>query len=182
MQFAGDSEKKLLNSDIRLLAVFVFFALLTVGYVLVQILGLDNSRGLSLLLTAIACTTLAALALGALEVVKHLRRGTRDIYAADLARMKTPGGRFEIKKLFATAFDVSFILVLCFAILLLTMLATKGLRGGAVRGYVVNPLMLCAVAGALALYQYFMTHTSCSELRKMFKEHYSEADPADKLK
>ena len=44
------------------------------------------------------------------------------------------------------------------------------------QGYTVNPYMLCAVAAALALYQYFMTHASCSELSKMFKDNFADSE------
>ena len=178
MTILSDGEKKFLNSDTRLLVIFVIFAVLTVGYVLSQILGLDNPGSLSTLLAGIACVTLSSLILGAVEVVRHLRRNTHDIYKADLAlrSVSTSKPRPAFKTMVVTAFDISFILILCFVILLMTMLVTKGLRSGAVHGYTVDPLMLCAVVAALALYQYFMTHASTSELRQMFKDNFTEAE------
>lgn len=177
MKNITEGERKFLNSDTRLLAVFCFAAFLTVAYVLYQILGLSNPGSLSTLLVVVACATFASLSLGAVEVVRHLRRNTHEIYEADLAlrgeSFSKPRPAF--KTLVVTAFDISFILILCFVILLMTMLVTKGLRTGAIHGYTVDPIMLCAVVSALALYQYFMTHASTSELRKMFKDNFTEA-------
>ena len=178
MNSADNGEKKFLNSDTRLLAIFVVFAVLTIGYVLTQILGLGNPVSLSVLLAAVACITLSSLILGALEVVKHLRRNTHEVYREDLACSGLRGTRRRqpLRQLLVMTFDISFILILCFLILLVTMLVNKGLHTGAAQGYTVNPYMLCAVAAALALYQYFMTHASCSALSKMFKDNSADSE------
>lgn len=82
------------------------------------------------------------------------------------------------KELFMTAFDVLFVLILCFVILLTTMLVTKGDGGEAFTGYSLNLPLLCAVVLALVGYLGFMLKVSIGMLRKLIRYYFEgKAEP-----
>ena len=78
------------------------------------------------------------------------------------------------KEVFMTAFDVLFVLILCFVILLTTMLVTKGDGGEAFTGYSLNLPLLCAVVLALAVYLGVMLKVSIGMLRKLIRHYFAE--------
>lgn len=82
------------------------------------------------------------------------------------------------KELFITAFDVLFVLILCFVILLTTMLVTKGGGGEDFTGYSLNLPLLCAVVLALVGYLGFMLKVSIGMLRKLIRHYFEgKAEP-----
>lgn len=172
MKNADNAEKKFLHTDMALLAVFTAAAGVTIIYVLSQILGLEGLGHMRWLLGAIACVATVSLTMSAVEVMKHLRANAHDVYKEDLAELGVAHVRkkVDIRKLCGVVFDVSFILVLCLSILLVTMIITKELRSQAAAAhYTVNTSMLCAVVSAGLCYLYFMTRTSRLQFEKMQK-------------
>lgn len=75
--------------------------------------------------------------------------------------------------------DVLFIWVLCFTVLLLTMV----LRGRAGQvgeaGYHIQPATFAAVGGALALYFFFLIKSSTKDLQQMLKNAYRKQGRED---
>lgn len=76
-------------------------------------------------------------------------------------------------KTFKTIFDIMFIMLLCFATLLLTMLLQGGLLvGGDGIDYSFGLLSFVATFGALFLYFYFILRSSKKELTVMINRIY----------
>ena len=166
MNNADNTENKLLYFDMILLAVFTLAAAITIIYVLTQVLGVKGLGGkLYFLLSCIACITTASFVISSVEVIRHLKTNSHDVYREELDKIAIMR---KHKKFFGVVFDVFFILVLCLSILLITMLITKRISpvSDAV-GYTVNKLMLCAVILTGTAYLYFMTKTSYTEFEKM---------------
>lgn len=72
-------------------------------------------------------------------------------------------------KLLALIFDIFFVLVLCFVVLLVTMIFTKHDHGAVLGRYVIDPKMLVAVVVSITLYLFFMIRTSKRELAEIFE-------------
>jgi|GEM_PF-2108478 len=176
MRGSCNTEKKLLHFDIALLITFVFFALLTLVYVLYQILMLISlGTVLHWLICAIAVITTLTMSISVFEVVKYLRNNTIEVYKEELKINKGSGmrSRFDFAKLCGVVFDTFFILVLCMSILLVTMLITKdSLSGGETSGYSVNAFMLCTVILFGLGYLYYMIQTSLSEYDRLLGSRY----------
>ena len=60
--------------------------------------------------------------------------------------------------------DIFFVLFLCFALLMFTMILNRGEEMQASGIYVIDPLMLATVIISVLAYLYFMTKTSVREL------------------
>lgn len=67
---------------------------------------------------------------------------------------------------FMVVFDVIFVMLLCFAILLITMLITNQLP--ATEGYSINPMSVTIVGLILLGYIVFIYKNSVKELRSIF--------------
>lgn len=67
---------------------------------------------------------------------------------------------------FMVVFDVIFVLLLCFVVLLVTMLITNHLP--ATEGYSINPLSVTVVALVFLGYLVFIYRNSVKELRSIF--------------
>ncbi len=73
------------------------------------------------------------------------------------------------KEKLMTFCDMVFVLVLCFVILLATMLLTSGGAGAQPGQYVVSLPRLAATAGAILFYLFFMLKLSLKSLKDMTK-------------
>jgi hypothetical protein len=84
-----------------------------------------------------------------------------------------------MKKIIILVFDVMFVMILCFATLLTTMLMQGGLLvGGDGSGldYSFNLLTFSVTFGGLFLYMIYVLRSSDKELKAMIKEKYKEGD------
>jgi uncharacterized integral membrane protein len=70
------------------------------------------------------------------------------------------------KEKFMVVFDVIFVMLLCFAVLLVTMVITNHLP--ATEGYAIHPLSIIAVAAILLGYLLFIYKNSVKELKGIF--------------
>lgn len=85
----------------------------------------------------------------------------------------------KTKKALMGLFDVMFIMVLCFATLLTTMLMQGGIlvgTGGSGMHYTFDLLSFSMVVLGFALYLYYIIPCSDKELREMVVMHYGEAE------
>jgi len=77
-----------------------------------------------------------------------------------------------MKKKLLTICDVLFVLVLCFAILLVSMLLTKGSSQGPASGaYTISPVQLGIVLASMAVYFVYMLKRSLKWLTSYIKNH-----------
>lgn len=70
------------------------------------------------------------------------------------------------KEKFMVVFDVIFVMLLCFAVLVITMIITNHLP--ATEGYTINPLSVTVVALILLGYIVFIYRNSVKELKSIF--------------
>lgn len=70
--------------------------------------------------------------------------------------------------------DILFVLILCFIVLLTTMLLTKGNSSEAFTGYSLNPLLLLGLIAALGGYLFFMLHMSLKSLRELITRFFEQ--------
>lgn len=83
----------------------------------------------------------------------------------------------RIKDALVAFMDITFILFLCFIILLATMLATKHLPSGLVDGtYHIGWALLGAVIISMTAYMVFMVKVSVSELHEMLSSVSAEKE------
>lgn len=80
------------------------------------------------------------------------------------------------KGLFLTIWDILFVLILCFVVLLTTMLVTKSAGSPAFTGYTLRPALLLGVIAALALYLGFMVTASLKGLRQLIERYFRRQD------
>ncbi len=76
-------------------------------------------------------------------------------------------------------FDVMFVMLLCFATLLSTMLLQGGLLvGGEGSGidYSFNPVTFIITVGGLFMYMIYVLRSSDRELKSMIEERYSDGE------
>ena len=73
-----------------------------------------------------------------------------------------------------TIWDILFVLILCFVVLLTTMLVTKSAGGSAGKGYTLNLPLLLGVVLALAVYLGFMLRESRKALRELVKRFFQK--------
>lgn len=77
------------------------------------------------------------------------------------------------KKTLMTVVDIVFVLVLCFVVLLTTMLVTKSMGGNDYSGgYTINWLVLGGVVVSLAVYLGFMLKTSLKSLKELVNKYF----------
>jgi uncharacterized integral membrane protein len=84
------------------------------------------------------------------------------------------------KATFLMVWDVLFVLVLCFVVLLTTMLVTKSAGGAEFMGYSINLPLLIGVIAALVIYLGFMVTTSLKSLRSLINKFFSKKSAAEK--
>lgn len=85
----------------------------------------------------------------------------------------------DFKTLALTVWDILFVLVLCFAVLLLAMLLMRRLgEGDFSAGYVISWPMLIGVVAALCVFLAYVLRKSTKEYRSMV-EQYSGKEDAD---
>jgi hypothetical protein len=78
-------------------------------------------------------------------------------------------------KTFKTIFDIMFIMILCFATLLATMLMQGGLLvGGEGIDYRFNPGSFALTFGVLALYFFFILKIGRKELKNLIEKVYKQ--------
>jgi hypothetical protein len=75
------------------------------------------------------------------------------------------------KQTFLLLFDIFFVLLLCFILLLFTMLLDKGTETARTGSYVLSPLMMSFVAISVAAYMYFMLRSSTHEFSCILKRY-----------
>jgi hypothetical protein len=80
------------------------------------------------------------------------------------------------KETFLLLWDILFVLILCFAILLATMLLTKSESLEPFTGYHVSILRLSAVAAALSIYLGFMLRVSLKGLRVLVENYFKKKE------
>ena len=78
------------------------------------------------------------------------------------------------KAVFMMAWDILFILILCFVILITTMLVTKSADSTEFTGYTVNIPLLAGVVISLAAYLGFMLSKSLKSLRALVDKYFCE--------
>ena len=66
--------------------------------------------------------------------------------------------------------DIFFVLFLCFALLMFTMILNRGEEMQASGIYVIDPLMLATVIISVLAYLYFMTKTSVREFSSILSD------------
>lgn len=76
------------------------------------------------------------------------------------------------KRLLLTVWDVLFVMVLCFAILLTTMLVSHSSDQTGFTGYTVDPILLACVVLSTTLYLVFMLHASLKGLRQIVDNYF----------
>ena len=77
------------------------------------------------------------------------------------------------KHILLTLWDVLFVLVLCFSILLTTMLVSRSTDQVQFTGYTIDPILLVSVIVSIGLYLAFMLHASLKELRNIVNSYFS---------
>lgn len=78
------------------------------------------------------------------------------------------------KAVFMMVWDILFILILCFVILITTMLVTKSADSTEFTGYTVNIPLLAGVVISLAAYLGFMLSKSLRSLRALVDKYFCE--------
>jgi hypothetical protein len=78
------------------------------------------------------------------------------------------------KDLLITSCDVLFVLVLCLAILLTTMLLTKSADGTRNSAYTLRPVLLGGVVLSTGAFVWFVLHNSLRSLREMVKHYFKK--------
>lgn len=78
--------------------------------------------------------------------------------------------------------DVFFVLLLCFIVLLLTMLLNRNAGIQKTEEYVINPAQLILVVTSTALYLYFMIKSSVKELSNIQKQGFDFSSSEDNIK
>ena len=86
----------------------------------------------------------------------------------------------SLKDMLMTAVDVMFVLILCFAILLTTMLLTRSDGGEAFTGYSINIPVLAGVIISVALYLVFMRKVSIGMLRDIISGFFKKHETSEK--
>lgn len=84
------------------------------------------------------------------------------------------------KDLLLMVWDILFVLILCFVVLLTTMLVTRSAGSAEFQGYTIQPALLLGVIAALVLYLGFMVTASLKGLRQLidhyFRKHKEEEE------
>lgn len=78
------------------------------------------------------------------------------------------------KAVFMMVWDILFILILCFVILITTMLVTKSADSTEFTGYTVNIPLLAGVVISLVAYLGFMLSKSLKSLRALVDKYFCE--------
>ena len=82
---------------------------------------------------------------------------------------------------FGFAFDVCFVLVLCFVIIMVSISLTSGMQFGPTEtGYHINPGLMIGSLGAVAVLLVFIVKKSSGDLRKMLREVESSEEEEQK--
>ena len=76
--------------------------------------------------------------------------------------------------------DIMFVLILCFVVLLTTMLVTKSTGSVEFTGYKINIPILGGVVISLGVYLGFMLHNSLNSLRRLVNKFFSKNKDTDK--
>ena len=74
------------------------------------------------------------------------------------------------ENIFILFLDIFFVLFLCFALLMFTMILNRGEEMQASGIYVIDPLMLATVIISVLAYLYFMTKTSVREFSSILSD------------
>lgn len=168
--------KKMLRKDILLLSAFLIIALLMVGYGAFQAIKYAPSGWkIVILISCSAC--LLVLSVCFIEIAKHLRNNAAEVYVEEL----TPNNEDVKNKIFIIA-DILFVLVLCFAILLTTMLITKRVGGWdyVQNGYRINPILVIGVFGSIGGYLTYLIKMSLKCYDEVENEYYSTKAKGEK--
>lgn len=87
-------------------------------------------------------------------------------------KKRNGNGKTEEKQSkFGFAFDVCFVLILCFVIIMVSIALTKGMQFGPTEtGYHISPGLMIGSLGAVAALLIFVVKKSCGDLWKMLRE------------
>ncbi|HJB56847.1 MAG TPA: hypothetical protein H9714_04765 [Candidatus Flavonifractor intestinipullorum] len=83
------------------------------------------------------------------------------------------------KDTFMMVWDVLFVLILCFVILLTTMLVTQSGGESEFTGYTIHPLLLLGVIVAVGGYLCFMVKVSLGMLRRLIEGYFRKDRPSE---
>ncbi len=78
------------------------------------------------------------------------------------------------KGIFLMVWDILFVLILCFVVLLTTMLVTRSAGSTEFTGYTIQPALLIGVIAALVIYLGFMVTASLKGLRSLIKRYFRQ--------
>lgn len=149
--------KKMMKKDILLLVLFLAISLLMVGFGAYQAVICTPTAWRIVIIGAVAAC-LTVLTVCFVTIGKHLRENAAEVYK-DEADGAESG---EALTKFLIVADILFVLVLCFVVLLSTMLITKRLPGWSYvqHGYRIQPLLVLGVFGSIGGYLVYLVKRS----------------------
>lgn len=188
---------KMFIRDVAIVVGFVVFVWVIMCFIMSSVIGAGGPSHIrTILVTAgVAVLLLATLSLSAL--IGHLRRKRDEIYTEEImqARANAAGACLDTlaeeaeqvelsagephktsSSAFVKVFDIVFIMALCFATLLATML----LRGKTVNGadiYSVGTVSVLVTVVGVTSYFIYIVRNSNRELKAMICELYAEEEP-----
>jgi hypothetical protein len=186
---------KMLVRDVSVVVAFVIFVWVTMCFIMSSILsavGYSHTRSTIIIIgvTALLCATLSLVVL-----ILHLKKNRRDVYADEMSLSETSvrvvpdetlaeemppdvGSRKLSHGALVKAFDIVFIMVLCFATLLAAMLIRgKTVNGAAIYSFGIASLLATVIG--FTVYFVVVLKSSDKELRMMVAEMYSEEAETD---
>ena len=151
---------KVYHRDCILLAGFAIFMWCILSTILRQALQVAGDSTTRTIMICIALVTGSALSLGFFAVYRHLKRNKE-----------------TKKEKIMQVIDVFFVMILCFVVLLVTMLF-QNLAGVKEVGkaYVIQASTLVPVVVALAAYVTFLVKRSKKDLKEIIELEYSEKE------
>jgi len=183
--------RKMMRRDVWVVLGFGVFLWVTMSFLLYAIFSAVNPSYTRALLIVIGVATLLFATLSLVALILHLRRHRREIYAEELRHahpeLETAAEDAAPAELpreqehstphasnaFVKVFDIVFIMILCFATLLATMLLRGKTENDAGIYSVKLPIVALTVVGFTLYFLYLLRH-SHKELKLMVEEMYRE--------
>ena len=88
----------------------------------------------------------------------------------------------NIKTIFSTVSDILFVLILCFVVLLTTMLITRSADTAKFMEYKINPIILAGVVLSQGVFLGFVMKNSLTELREMVNLFFKKYESGQETK
>ena len=176
MEVSEAEIQKVYHRDCILLAGFAIFMWCILSTILRQALQVAGDSTTRTIMICIALVTGSALSLGFFAVYRHLKRNKYVIYKEDIENLKLQKKETKKEKIMQVI-DVFFVMILCFVVLLVTMLF-QNLAGvkEAGKAYVIKVSTLVPVVVALAAYVTFLVKRSKKDLKEIIELEYSEKE------